>query len=383
MAKSMMKRRQEAERERNEAFARTLRQCERAERPAPDFANAINDAQLGFVVWTIREGKEWRPKMKTRDPGKLLLAAARHLFARYPVPAHLEAIWLDRRGLPDEEVRLRKRWFIAAARGDSLYKAEAGKWLSRKEVHAFLNAGGELGFDEAFWLAIAKGYTDDPAIAFRIARTKLGGTPRTQLEWWREVARFFCAQPTTREEMDDLIDFLAATKLRDAGYGLKGRTLVTLRRQMVEWHRDTAAIERIEQLRQRAMAGRNGEPSADRRWEGSALPDWEWQPSPQEAQTKGERFVVRQLTTAEDLVYESRAMHHCVSTYAGKCIAGNASIWVLRRVTKGRIDRLLTIELDPRHRAVQVRGQANRVARLEEFKILERWAKARNVTLLQ
>jgi hypothetical protein len=379
----MIQRRQEAERERNAAYDRTLRTVERAARPAPDFAGAIREGRLGLKGSAIRAAEEWRPKMKTRDPGKLLLAAARHLYARYTVPAHLEAIWLDRAGLTADEVLLRKRWFVAAARGDSLYKTEAGEWLSRKEVHAFLTTGGDFNFEEAFWFAIARTYTDDPAIAGRIARTKIASTPRGQIAWWREVVRFFCAQPTVREEIDDLCDFLAAAKRRDAQYSVKGRTLASLRRQMHDWHRDVAAIERIEQMRRRAQgraALAKNHPQGGR-WEGASLADWEWKPSAQEATTKGERFVVRQLLTAEDLVYESRAMHHCVSTYAAKCISGNASIWVLRRATHNRIDRLLTIELDRQHRAIQVRGFANRIAQPEERKILERWAKARNVML--
>ncbi|MFI0848072.1 PcfJ domain-containing protein [Mesorhizobium sp. IMUNJ 23232] len=79
---------------------------------------------------------------------------------------------------------------------------------------------------------------------------------------------------------------------------------------------------------------------------------------------------------------ENRVMHHCVSSYAAKCIAGNASIWVLRRCALGKVERLLTIELDPRHRAVQVRGFGNRLARPDEQKILARWAKARGVILM-
>jgi hypothetical protein len=94
-----------------------------------------------------------------------------------------------------------------------------------------------------------------------------------------------------------------------------------------------------------------------------------------------ERYLVRQLKQAEDLVSESRAMRHCVWSYAGNCIAGHASIWSLKRCTKGHIDRLLTIELDARGRAVQVRGLANRVAHPDERRVLERWAKARGVEL--
>jgi hypothetical protein len=91
--------------------------------------------------------------------------------------------------------------------------------------------------------------------------------------------------------------------------------------------------------------------------------------------------VVAQLRTAADLVAETRAMHHCVASYAAKCIAGAASIWSLRRREGGNTQRLLTIEVDRQSRAVQVRGFANRAPHAEERKVLDRWAKARGITL--
>jgi hypothetical protein len=75
-------------------------------------------------------------------------------------------------------------------------------------------------------------------------------------------------------------------------------------------------------------------------------------------------------------------MRHCVASYAAKCIAGQASIWSLRRRAGGNTGRLLTIELDRQNRAIQVRGFANRSACPEERKLLERWARARGVPLL-
>ncbi|RWF55797.1 MAG: hypothetical protein EOS50_13010 [Mesorhizobium sp.] len=384
MAKSMIQRRQEAERERIEAYAVTLRRVSPVARPATDFERALDDARRGFAGMAIRDGALWRPKLKTRDRARLRLAAARHLYARYPVSAALEGIWLDASGLDASEVALRKAWYIAVARGDSLYKAGANAWLSRKEVHCFLNLSGDFTFDEAFQVAIARSYTDDPGLAARLARTKVARTPRGELVFWREVTRFFCGHPASKEEIDDLCDYIGAMHQRDAAYTLKGRTLASLRRQMLEWHRDIAAIERIEAMRRRA-AGRAprtaGMQSQGRAWDGSRLEDWEWQPSSKEAKAHGERFFVRQLKTAEDLVAESRAMHHCVSMYAAKCIAGNASIWVLRRTALGKVERLLTIELDQQNRAVQVRGFGNRLASPEERKIVERWAKAREVVL--
>lgn len=381
MARSLIKRRQEAERERLAIYEATLRQVSAARRPAPDFATALKDAKTGFEALIVRDAWAWQPQMKTRDPARLRLAAARYLFARYPVAAPLERIWLDSGDLDRDEILLRKRWYIAAARGESLYKAGANAWLSRKEVHAFLNASGELSFDEALWRALAVSYTDEPGVALRIARSKISRTPRGDFAFWREVARFFCVNPTTGEEIDDLCDFLAARHQRDEPYSLKGRSLASLRRQMQDWHRDLAAVARIEAARRRAdrAAGRILE--ATGRWTGSLLGDWTWQPSAKEARNRREDYVVVQLVTADDLVAESRAMHHCVSTYAGKCVTGQASIWSLRRRAPGRVDRLLTIELDRQHRAIQVRGFANRVARPEEKEVIGRWAKARGVIL--
>jgi hypothetical protein len=381
MARSNIQRRQEAERQRIESFDATLRRVVRQPRSTPDFRRAIEEAERGFARAAVRDPNAWHPQMKTRDAARLRLAAARHLFALYPVPAALERIWIDDAGLGVDEVRLRRHWYIVAACGGSLYKAGASEWLTRKEVHAFLQSPADLGFDEALWHAMAGSYTTDAAMALRIARSKIARAPRSQIDFWRAVARFFCAHPAPAETIDDLCDYLAECRRRDRRYSLEGRTLASLTRRMHEWHRDVAAIERIEAMRRRARGHGASPLPADAAWRGWALADWEWVPSAKDAKAKGERYVVRQLKQAEDLVMESRAMRHCVSSYAGKCIAGHASIWSLRRCTKDRIDRLLTIEVDPQHRAVQVRGLANRLAYPDERNVLERWAQSRGIEL--
>jgi hypothetical protein len=381
MARSTIQRRQDAERERTETYVATLRRVARRPRPTPDFRRAIEEAERGFAGVAVRDAQSWHPQLKTRDAARLRLAAARHLFALYPVPATLERIWVDDTGLGADEVHLRRHWYVVAARGGSLYKAGASTWLTRKEVHAFLNAPADLNFDEALWQAIACSHAGDPALALRIARSKIAGAPRGEMAFWREVTRFFCANPSPVETIDDLCDYLVECRRRDPHYSLDGRTLTSLTRRMHEWHRDIAAIERIEAIRRRTRGRGTRALAADAVWSGAPLADWEWTPASKEAKAKGERFVVRQLKQAEDLVMESRAMRHCVSSYAAKCIAGQASIWSLRRCTKDRIDRLLTIEVDAQSRAVQVRGLANRLARVEERHVLERWAKARGIAL--
>jgi hypothetical protein len=254
MAHSLIQRRQEAERARVEAYEASLRRVSQPARPAPSFETAIVEAKRGFEADILRDARAWRPQMKTRDVARLRLAAARYLFARYTVAEHLEQIWIDCSGLAPDEIILRKRWYIVAAGGGSLHREGAGAWLSRKEVHAFLNPPPRLGFEAAIWQAIARSYSNDPAIVLRIARSRIAQTPRARLGFWREVVRFFCAHPTTVEEMDDLRDYLAYCHRRNPEFGLKGRTLASLVRQMREWHRDLEAIRRIEVARRRAEA---------------------------------------------------------------------------------------------------------------------------------
>lgn len=382
MARSLIRRRQEAERQRIAAYEATLRRARFSPRQPPDIAAALTDAAASFRHEAIREPGDWAPKLKTRDPGRLRLAAARHLFARYPVAAPLECIWLSDLGLGEEEIQLRRSWYVVAAKGGSLFRQGAGAFLSRSEVHCFLNPPGDLGFDEAIWQAIARSYTDDAGLALRIARSRIARTDRRQMPFWRQVARFFCANPLPTEEIDDLTDYIAARCNADAEYSMKGRTLSSLRRQMRQWHRDLAAIARIEQA-QRIAAMRYGYHHAENigRWPGSSLSDWTWRPNAKEARTNQEAYEVVQLKTAADLVAESSAMHHCVSAYAQKCIHGYASIWSLRAKRPGKTERMLTIELDPHGNAVQVRGFGNRLATTRENSILKRWAKAMAVTL--
>jgi len=188
--------------------------------------------------------------------------------------------------------------------------------------------------------------------------------------------------------MNDFGDYIADCYRRDPEFSLKGRTLASLGRQMREWHHDLAAIARIEAARRRAEAARarargqavTAEGSGSDSWPGAAVANWSWSPTAKD-RSKREEYLVIQLRTAADLVAETRAMRHCIASYAAKCISGHASIWSLRCRGAGNIERLLTIELDRRHRAIQVRGFANRPARAEERKLLERWAKLRGIDL--
>jgi len=356
MAPSRIQLRHEAQRQRIERYEASLRTARAPQ--TLDIDAIVRDVAKGFRPHALRDPDSWQARLKTRNRGRIALAAARYIFAAFPVPAHLEHIWLDRDGLAEVMVQRRKQWYIAAAQGGSLYKSCTKAFLSRKETHVFLNPPVPLGFQEALWHAVARSFTDDLGIALRIARSKIARSDLEGEPFWREAARFFCVHPAPLSEIDDFCDYFTARLQADRSYSLKGRTLTSLRGQMAAWHRELTHLRRM----------------GEGRWTGCALPDWQLVPVEAGAPFRGMTLSIIQIKTARDLAAEGSAMHHCVYTYQQRCISGASSIWSLRRKDKCGMERMLTMEMNAQRQLVQIRGFANRPARPEEVAILRRWA---------
>ncbi len=364
---------------------------------------ALAAALEGHEDRVRRPAADWRPPKGLRDHGKLTLHAARHLYTRYPVPVHLEEVWLRPPATalaaenaarhvyfrypvpayPDEawlraaanafaaENAERKRWYLAVAQGRSLYDV-ARDVLSRAETHLFVTLSGFTCFDRALWTAVALGYGADDELARCIGASRISRL-QSDTGWRRELTQFFANHPATTAEIDDLCDYLCNRRAEDRAFRLEGRTLPALRRQTHEWHAQIARAHTNYMLQR--QADKLG--SRPVRWQGAQLKNWQWW-----QQHTSKLYVIRQLHSAQELMEESHAMQHCVATYADRCVAGLSSIWGLLCETDGS-ERLLTIELDQRHRAVQIRGARNRLATPDEMVILRRWARERRVTLQQ
>jgi hypothetical protein len=82
-----------------------------------------------------------------------------------------------------------------------------------------------------------------------------------------------------------------------------------------------------------------------------------------------------ELNNSAQLREEGVALHHCVGSYAHLCHHGNSSIWSLRVWQGEKIRSVLTVEVDPKRRAViQARGKANRSASGKSLQVLHHWA---------
>jgi hypothetical protein len=327
-----------------------------------------------YRAFALRPPKDWYRRIKSRGEERRFIDLVRFVFARYPVPAHLEEFWLkdidddfvdsarprhERAGwrppgaLPRPDLI---RWYLVAAQGGSLYREATHPYLTKLETHHFLNApAGCAGGARALWYAAARASAEQGIVATRVSRTKLTEFSIAS-SYWKEVARFFALNPISIDEMNDLIDYLSAAKREDERFSLKGRTLATLRRRMEDWHRALAKAQ--------TLCGGS--------WPGRPLPDAAYETG-EEPRRAIWRF--RQIKTGDDLFREGQRMHHCVASYKARCLSGEVSIWSLScEYPVGQLHKGVTIEVRADGRIVQVRGFANRAAFGNERAMIMRWA---------
>jgi hypothetical protein len=332
-----------------------------------DFDPDFRDRITRYGELALRAPQAWRCRLRVRSPELRFRDLLRFTFTDYPVATHLENAWIDEAAANVEwavphgdeldatvvrpDFRL---WYILAGRGESLYRAATHPYMSRLETHHFLTAPAAIATPaRAFWYAFSRASTDDAGVAVRVARSKLVRFPATS-PFWKEVTGFFTRNPVAINEMNDLIDYIAAMRREDPAYSLRGRSIAALRQRMLHWHRLLSEI------------------ACGARWLGSPLPDAQY-----EAGCGEQRAVwrFRQIKTGDELAREGARMHHCVASYKDCCIKGLLSIWSLTcEPPAGMVRHCLTIELDSRNAITQCRGFANRTAEPDEAEIIKRWA---------
>jgi len=339
----------------------------------PAYRNKI-DAYAGFA---LRRPEDWICRLKSRSEERRFIDLVRFTFAKFPVPAHLERVWIEdvdddfvddvraRAQRPNAGRRARPdliRWYIVAAQGGSLHKRVAHPYMSKFETHHFLNAPSQLATGQAaFWYAIARAQADAAGLAIKVAQTRLQDFSIAST-FWKDVARVFVRNRTSVREMNDLIDFIAAAKAQDEAFSLKGRTLPALRRRMEEWHRALAK-------RQSICGGA---------WAGRALPDVDYVAGKEE---KKAVWRFRQIKTGNDLFREGQRMHHCVGSYKALCMSGEVSIWSLScEFPISHLNKGVTIEVRRSGVIVQCRGYANRMPYGNELAMVKRWANEHGLT---
>lgn len=317
----------------------------------------------GYEQYAIKPLDRFFPRTRSLNTSTRVRELVRYAFNKYNPPGFLYQVWdpdFNRdliRVFPNikEDFRL---WFLALVQGKSLYKEYAMGLLTKKEVHHFSTCPYTFNISEAIWYSIIRGLDEkaSPSVARKIAGTKLSNELAT--DFWKSVAQWFMAHPTSVKNMNDLLDYIRNRHQANAEWHLRDMTLHNLERHMYNWHR--------EMYRVRSMSIKY------EKWEGIKLEDSVIERA--QGTNKHTWWKFHQIKTGKELAEEGNRQHHCVSSYGSMCSSGQCSIWSLTFKDKvGNQERALTIELRG-GQIVQARGYANRLPKKDELSVLNEWA---------
>ena len=318
----------------------------------------------------VREPEEWAFKAGGRE---MLALLARHVLVKWEMPAFMDSVWrLDREmwaEYQDWYVHLGAGGAVSGASPLELSKAQARFFAEAPERYCLPLHGFRV---QAFLEARVLGA--DVELARLLAETRLGDSRlvsghKERRAFWASVVRYFIRHPGfPHRQFDTVIDYLSDMKVGWSegvpplmpGLSMKGRTPEALLRGMLLWRED----------RRRGELGNAVFKPCGRA--GLELRDEDGKPT----------WRITELLSSKELQSESRAMSHCVKTYALACVSGSCSIWSLARVASdGRSLRRLTVEVGPAGRIVQARGRYNRWPMPAERQVLGQWAAAEKLEL--
>jgi len=242
--------------------------------------------------------------------------------------------------------------------------------MTRKMEHIFLASQDHLPIEYAIRRAELLALGVPTEFVKAVLSTRLA-TDLRDSEFWRTVWMFLIANAGDLEvaQIGPLIDYIQAVRqdrtqdgviefsLRQPAFCMKGRTVQSMLRLMREWHRSLGAG------------------SASLSWIQSPFEPLQFEEQSREGSEMPRRWQMVELTNSAQLRIEGAAQHHCVASYVNLCHRGISSIWSLRFWEGEKVHRVLTVEVDPKRRAViQARGRANRGASGKPLRLLQDWA---------
>jgi PcfJ-like protein len=318
----------------------------------------------------IRPTAEWTGTSSSWRPA--VASLTHHLTCRYEIPAFMASVWHAVDAAGDRK----RSWVIAHSRGASFRSLDLPVIMTRKMENIFLASHDHLALEPALRRAELLALGMPIAFMNAILSTRLAMDLRNS-DFWRTVWMFFIAyagelNPTQIGPMIDYIQSIRHDRIQietQAGimetappqpsFSINGRTVPSMLRLMKEWHRDLGVSES----------------TAAFTWARSPFKPWLLEEPRRSEQETPKRWHMVELIDSAQLREEGTSLHHCVGSYAYRCYRGTSSIWSLRTWQGEKKRSMLTIEVDPKKRAViQARGKANRSASGKPLKLLHEWA---------
>jgi hypothetical protein len=317
----------------------------------------------------IRAAAEW-PGATSSWRGAVS-ALAHHLVCKYKVPVFLASSWYSTEEATSDKKR---RWFVEHAGGASFRSLDLPILMTRKMEHIFLASHDHLTIEHAIRRAELFALGAPAEFVQAVLSTRLA-TDLSNGMFWPTVWSFLIANAGMIDpaEIGPMIDFIQAVRhdrmaIETPGgveeldppqpaFSIKGRTVQSMLRLMRDWHRSL------------------GVGGTGRTWTRSPLQPMVLEEPSLDASEPPKRWQMMELTNSAQLRAEGAALHHCVASYDDRCCRGTSRIWSLRFWRGERVHHVMTIEVDPKRRAVvQARARANRAASGKPLRLLQDWA---------
>ena len=332
-----------------------------------DYVKGVINFVEHFPKW-LQPISQWQAK--THNADRQFSSLARHLFAKYEVPAFMDGVW-------QKDDAKHMAWFIHIGMGKNIGTASSLPIkMTRKMAHCFIQAPSNYEVNAAFRWAQIHALGGNRAIADAIAETRMVRVFNDD-DFWLSVLRFFIANPMLdTSQINPIVDYIWHQKHENRmvfaergvahedgpeqpNFSMHGRTPATLLRQVENWHRRLGKESRGGNLQ----------------WVKSKFSDFRYVEG--RANSRNMKiWTIQELLSNKELIVEGRKQNHCVSTYARSCFSGKTSIWTMDLQETEARQKLLTIEL---HNATgtirQIRGLRNRMAKKHEMDVIRRWAR--------
>lgn len=312
---------------------------------------------------SLRKIEDW--KAPSHNTHRCISHFARHLYAKYHVPAFMDEAWY----FNDIKYTTYREWFIHIGQGQNIRTAQGLPVpLTKREAHFFLEAPKDFSPMHAIRYGQIINMGGNENFVRQILKTRIANDfDEVRDKFWMSIFNWFMANPMLDAcHYAPILDYIHNQKYvpyrlneggemvpRQPNFSMKGRDPETLLRQVEVWHRQTG------------KEGRMSIPS----WEPSGINGF---------YLKREEAVhtIREICTQRELIEEGRKMHHCVSSYVGSCAKGTISIWSYEVMDVNGKHRALTLEVDNKDRILrQARGKYNEMPTVSQMHFIKMWVR--------
>lgn len=317
----------------------------------------------------IRDIDSW--KCKDRTPYKIIFSLFNHLFQKYKQPTCFYSVLFEK--IESENDFKKSEFLISILKGSSVLKTYNEytsfipyfKKLTKKEINNIVSFG--YSYDNIKHIVRKTEllrYTDDANFIEQIFKSSFAyGSRFTSNNLLFDYLNFM------RHNTDDMFDKSMFLPLYDyvvykynaylndgKKFSFKGRNIFVLINEMFIWHRNL-----------RKNKGKNYSS-----WE-ETYPEFRY-----DYKTDNEfleKFVtIKQITNSSDLHKEGNILNHCVYSYLNRCKNGQCFIFSCEINEFFKTKKILTIEVAPSGRVVQIRGKSNRLPNKNETFFIKKWA---------